>query len=118
MVCPRWVASAATALPILPLPMMEMCMDGQPSVIGRQSSVCPKELAVQPSHDVRAILLPHDEGHVDRRGSLRDHLDIRRPDRVEYSPSKARSIPESYAHHRHNGPAFLHPYFAQLRQVP
>src|SRR5918996_5639528 len=115
MTWPRCSASAATALPIFPLPIMAMRM-----VVSRSQEsrlIRSKELTMQPSDNGRTILFPHHKGHVDGRSSLRDHLHVGRPYRIEDPGSQTRSRPETYSDYGDDGPPLLGPDLAQLGQI-
>src|SRR3954464_14192390 len=112
MVCPRWWASSAMAVPIRPWPIMAR----RKVATSRRSSTSEK-LPMQSAHHVGSVLFPDDERHVDGRCSLGDDLDVGRPYRVEHAPRQARSLPKANPDDGDNGSLLLDPDFAQLAEV-
>src|SRR5919112_4511223 len=105
MTWPRSVARAATALAIFPAPIIAI----------RMASA--EKLLVQSAHHIGTVLFSYHECHIDRRGTLRDDLDVRRPHGVEYAGGEPWGVAQSDTHDGHNSPVFLNPYLTQVTEI-
>src|SRR5262245_34515471 len=76
-----------------------------------------EELLVQPTYHVRPVRLLHDEGHIDRRGSLGDDLDTGTLHRAEDPGRKPGRGFEPDTDDRDDCPALVDPDLAQVFQL-